>query len=211
MTLFEQMSNDLGQSPLPPQYVPATTPRAIQPFPRPPRREPVVSWIPSLLVACLALGLLGQMVHEEASGIKEEQRRSSDYYSQLGIVEGLQEDVGKLVADPKTTTFTLTGSQSSVHRAVAMWNATRQAGLLFCDDLPILPNNQAYEIWATSKEGVAAKLGQFSAKPGCSVYSFNSPLTGVPVRIEVTAGPRSAANPPILASADATQSSSVGG
>jgi hypothetical protein len=217
MTLFQKMGNDLEQTAPPPQFIPEAAPQIIRTFPPasfppPRRREPAVSWVPSLLIACLTLGIMAQMVRVLAVKIKDEQVRASEYQTGLGITEGFQEEIGKLVADPKTLTFTLLGADKSpVHRAVAMWNVTRQAGMLFCDQLPILSDNRQYEIWATAKDGTSSKVGQFIAKPGISVYFYDAPFTGEPVNIEVTAGHRDAGNPPILANASALHSNSVGG
>jgi hypothetical protein len=167
--------------------------------------HPHVSGVPSpvwaviLVLACLALGLVGGVVQWERGRADVEQRRAVSMAVHDSLLQAQREDLGKLLADPQTRMVRLLPSDGSrVTQAVIAWNPAQQTGFLFCDQLPALDSGVSYEIWAT-RDAEPSPISRIDARPGLSVYRFR-PDGGLNAvrRWEITAGPRSADAAPIL-------------
>jgi hypothetical protein len=108
--------------------------------------------------------------------------------------------VGKLLADPNTSVITLKSLGPSITPpATLAWNFHLRTVVLFSDQLPAQDAAVQYEIWAADANGVITRLGSFSAHPGVSVYPIRFDFTLLHVSsFQLFAGPRSAANAPLL-------------
>jgi hypothetical protein len=163
---------------------------------------PISTWAVSVIFACLALGFLGSAIGSLSRELGHEQHQANVSKTAAQFAEGLNEDMGKLLADPHTQLVRLSsGALLSADAAIA-WNGTTHDGALFCDKLPMLDSPQAYEIWAIAGSDQGAKLGEVRPAPGVSVYPFHySDGLDHLSRFEVTAGSREAGKPPVLTGA----------
>lgn len=156
-------------------------------------------WGAILVVACLALGFCASAVEFERVWGNGEQQRAEVLATADSEVAGQLEDLGQFLADPQTRLIRLTGMDSSpISKAVIVWNASRQKGYLLCDELRVLDAGTAYEVWTRRGSDEPIRIAGIQPKAGQSVYPFR--VTGVRSqdRLEITAGPPSAGNAPIL-------------
>jgi hypothetical protein len=158
-------------------------------------------WSVVLVFACVALGFVASMAEYERINASTERNRAELLATSYSTVEGQLEDIGKFLADPHTRIISLKGSQGlSSTAAVIAWNTAQQNGYFLCDALPTLDSGTGYEIWTLHENDNPVKIATIDAKPGASVYPFRS-WQSIPgkLRLEVTAGPRSAAKTPVFA------------
>ncbi len=150
------------------------------------------SWALSLVIACLAIGLLGAAVRYEQVRIQNERQRSSSLATAASIAAGNSEDLGELMADSRTRLVRLSG-EAGITNASLAWNPARPVGALFCDKLPVVAGGAPYEIWGIGNGGATIHLGDIQPASGVSVYPFPLPTgLGEISRVEITAGPRGA-------------------
>jgi hypothetical protein len=163
-------------------------------------RARISTWAATVVIACLALGFLGSMVQSLSRELGREQNLANGSKSVAEYAQSLNEDVGKLLADPRTQLVRLSSPSLLAADASIAWNGARHDGALFCDKLPLLPSSQAYEIWAIGRADQGAKMVEVRPAPGVSVYPFHySDAVERLSRFEVTAGSRDAAKPPVFA------------
>jgi hypothetical protein len=159
----------------------------------------ISTWAVTVVFACLALGFLGSMVESLSRQLGQQQKLANQSKTNAEYAQSLNEDMGKLLADPQTQLVRLSSPTLSSANAAIAWNASRHDGALLCDTLPLLPASQAYEIWAISPSDQGAKVVELRPAPGVSVYPFHySDAAARLSRFEVTAGSRDAAKPPLL-------------
>jgi hypothetical protein len=163
---------------------------------------PISTWAVTVIFACLALGFLGSAIRSLSRELGHEQNQANVSKTAAQFAEGLNEDMGKLLADPHTQLVRLSsGALLSADAAIA-WNGRTHDGALFCDKLPMLDSPRAYEIWAIAGTDQGAKLGEVAPAPGVSVYPFHySDALDHLSRFEVTAGSRGAGKLPVLTGA----------
>lgn len=156
-------------------------------------------WGAMLVVACLALGFCASAVEYERVWGQGQHQRAELLATADSEVAGQLEDLGRFLADPQTRLIRLKGMDSSpIGDAAIVWNAPRQEGYLLCDQLRVLDEGTAYEVWTRRGSDEPIRIAGIQPKAGQSVYPFRA--TGVKSRdrLEITAGPPSARNAPIL-------------
>jgi hypothetical protein len=159
----------------------------------------ISTWAVTVIFACLAIGFMGSMIESLSHHLGQQQKLANQSKTDAEYAQSQSEDVGKLLADPQTQLVRLTSTTLASANAAIAWNASRHDGALFCDTLPLLPQAQAYEIWAVSPSDQGAKVVDVRPSPGVSVYPFHySDATARLSRFEVTAGSRDATKPPLL-------------
>jgi len=163
---------------------------------------PISTWAVTVIFACLALGFLGSIISSLGRELGQQQNQAKVSKTAAQFAEGLNEDVGKLLADPHTQLVKLSsGALLSADAAIA-WNGARHDGALFCDKLPMLDSPLAYEIWAVDGSDQGTKLAEVKPAPGVSVYPFHySDSLDHLSRFEVTSGARVAGKQPVLTGA----------
>jgi hypothetical protein len=194
----------LQPMPPPPEAFYGTMPPlrlAISPVPtrnvvEPPRQ----TWAGTVIIACLAIGLLSAICRFEMARLQAEREHAMNLAGEASLIEGQQEDLGKLLSDPETRLISLSATNYSDLRGATMaWNGRLQRAVLFCDKLPILGDADQYEIWVADSAGTFSRLGGVDAHPGVSVYPIRfAALTSPISRLEITAGPRELAKGPVL-------------
>jgi hypothetical protein len=148
----------------------------------------VQTWAGTVVIACMAIGLLSAICRFEMARLQAERERAMNLAGEASLVEAQQEDLGKLLSD-----------YSDLRGATMAWNERLQRAVLFCDKLPILGDADQYEIWVADSSGTFSRLGGVDAHPGVSVYPIRFAALASPMsRLEITAGPRELAKGPVL-------------
>jgi hypothetical protein len=158
-------------------------------------------WSIILVFACVALGFTASAADYERIAATSERNQRELLATECSAVEGQLEDLGKFLADPHTRLIPLAGSgEFAADPAAIAWNAVERHGYFLCDDLPVLDSGRGYELWASQGMDDPVKVAMWDIKPGASVYPFRfwQPIAGK-VRLEITAGPRSAQKSPVFA------------
>jgi hypothetical protein len=159
----------------------------------------ISTWAATIVIACLALGFMGAIIQSLGRALGREQNIANQTKSAAEYAQSINEDVGKLLADPQTKLVRLTSASLLSADAAIAWNGARHDGALFCDQLPMLPASQPYEIWAIGGADQGAKVVEVRPEPGVSVYPFHYSDTPERLtRFEITAGARDAARQPVL-------------
>ncbi|MGA2583447.1 MAG: hypothetical protein ABSG31_09240 [Tepidisphaeraceae bacterium] len=160
----------------------------------------VQTWAGTVVIACMAIGLLSAICRFEMARLQAERERAMNLAGEASLVEAQQEDLGKLLSDPDTRLIPLSATNYSDLRGATMaWNERLQRAVLFCDKLPILGDADQYEIWVADSSGTFSRLGGVDAHPGVSVYPIRFAALASPMsRLEITAGPRELAKGPVL-------------
>jgi hypothetical protein len=153
------------------------------------RSAPIGTWAVTVVFACLALGFMGSVIRSLSNKLGQEQNATNSSRTAEQFAAGMNEDMGRLMADPQTQLVRLSSGNQLAADASIAWNAQRQDGALFCDSLPVLPASQAYEIWAIDGSDKGAKVVEVRPEPGVSVYPFHySESGGKLAKFELTAG-----------------------
>lgn len=159
----------------------------------------ISTWAATVVIACLALGFLGSMIHSLSQELGRQQNVAHGFRVDADAAQGQSEETGRLLADPQTQLVHLTSASHLASDASIAWNGARHDGALFCDNLPVLPASQAYEIWAIGRADQGEKVVEIRPAPGVSVYPFHySDALERLSRFEITAGSRDAVKPPVL-------------
>ncbi len=162
-------------APLPPQFI-NPPPRSVAPLdmarPAPPARSNP-TWATTLVFCCLIIGVLAAWIRFEQGVVKFEQNRSLNFATELTLAEGRSEDLGNLLADPKTQMVELVGSATSpVHFGSLAWNGNELRGVLFSDRLPPVTSGGHYLLYGISAANDQHLLAQIDPRAGASVYPF---------------------------------------
>lgn len=160
----------------------------------------LTTWAVTVIIACLALGFMGSIIQSLGRALGRQQNITNTARTAADYAQSVDEDVGKLLADPQTKLVRLTSPSQLTADAAIAWNEARRDGALFCDKLPLLPASQSYEIWAIGRSDKGAKVVEVRPAPGVSIYPFHYSDASVHlIRFEVTAGAPDATRPPALA------------
>jgi len=157
-------------------------------FERPPQSGN--DWAAPLIVACLALGFtiswgtyeLKYRVHEAAA--------VSAYRHDLDFERACDSDLGKLLADPRTTLTRLKDVYSTdpgvsdleepIRSAVVAWNQDREQGVLFCPELKPPASGTSYQVWILPQDGGPIPITLENVQPGKTVFAFTAPDSSLP-------------------------------
>jgi hypothetical protein len=157
------------------------------------------SWAGTIIICCLAIGFLGAMIQFERARYGSELNRAYQLATSVELAQADQETLGRNLSDPNTVLVHLSGfAATDGHASALAFNLPLRWGALLCDRLTKLPDGQHYEVWAilNGSPDNAALIAVLDSEPGVSVYPFHFQSDIVSAdRIEITAGPRSAAAP----------------
>lgn len=184
----------------PPSILPSVPPAQRPSIPVVDKHTPSFGWGALLIAACLALGLLGSLAQYERFQFKAQRIRADDLGATESLIAAQNEDLGRFLAEPQTRLIRLTCTNSSpAVNAALLLNPAKQVGYLLCDQLQVLDHGVQYEIWATGASEEARQMAGIDARAGVSVYPFKTDLELKGANhVEITAGPRSSGNGPIL-------------
>ncbi len=113
---------------------------------------------------------------------------SSDYDQQLGQITAIASSLGFL-KDPNTGKFVLTGNQLAPDlQTVAYWNPVREQSFLDILNLPDLPEDQCFQLWA-DVEGEMVSLGVIEdSADDLILLPFKISATSLNITIEPAGG-----------------------
>jgi len=139
---------------------------------QPPQQEakviafPIFRWLPQaiaagLAVAALWLGFQNMALHEENSTLRTERQLAEIAYhaaqTQLKersfIAENMINDLGRQLREQqdltrlKVTALASLAGNTPEAQAIAVWDPARETGLLTVDKLPVIADNQDYQLW----------------------------------------------------------------
>ncbi|MES1194618.1 MAG: anti-sigma factor, partial [Opitutus sp.] len=127
---------------------------------------PISRWLPQaiaagLAVAALWLGFRNMALHEENSSLRTERQLAEIAYqaaqAQLKersfIAESMINDLGRQLREQqdltrlKVTALASLAGNTPEAQAIAVWDPGRETGLLTVAKLPVIADNQDYQIW----------------------------------------------------------------
>lgn len=122
-------------------------------------------------LAAIALGLTGLGLREDLSGARAEldamRERASEADALRDSLSELVRNVSSLVS---SSPVTLTGTSADVvGRARVFVDADAGRTLLLVDDLPVLPPDQVYQLWAI-RDGAPSDAGSFRLEEAGSAW-----------------------------------------
>ena len=92
----------------------------------------------------------------------------------LDLLTGRENDLGRLLADPRTQFVRLTAAddRSPVRFASAAWNQETQTGAVFCGDLAA-GSDRHYQVWLVPNSGSATTVLLGPTESGRNIYLFS--------------------------------------
>ncbi|MEZ5382102.1 MAG: hypothetical protein R2754_09965 [Microthrixaceae bacterium] len=137
------------------------------------------------VVAALAVG--GLMVRQG--------NRIDDLTSELAA-GGLERSAQAALADPSTELVDLAGSDLLINvRAAVTENGT---GYLFAEDLPELPDDQTYQLWAAREDKVIS-VGVLGPRPTVSAFHTDPGVKALAITVETSGGVVRSGHDPVAA------------
>lgn len=157
-------------------------------------------------VAAIALGLAGLGLREDLSGARAELDAMRE---RVSAADALRDSLSELVRDVSSlvssSPVTLMGtSPDVVGRARVFVDADTGRTLLLVDDLPVLPPDQVYQLWAL-RDGESSDAGTFRLEEAGSAWIELTESTDVSgadlltVTVEKAPGAPAPTSDPILA------------
>jgi hypothetical protein len=150
-------------------------------------------WGSALIIACFGLGFAMSWGTYEMRQRVTQEVGAMDARHELDLVAGQQNDLGRLLADPRTKLVRLTATDDpgALELASVAWNQETQTGAVFCGDLS-MGNHQRYQVWLIPSTGAATAAVFGPAESGRSIYPF-SPTSQVapPVELILTSATKS--------------------
>lgn len=137
----------------------------------------VRGWPLAAAAAVVAMLMLGGLVVRQGTRI--------DNLSSEMASGGIERSAQEALADPSSELVDLAGSELGVNvRAAVTADGT---GYLFAEDLPELPKNQTYQLWAARDDNVVS-VGVLGHRPKVSVFQTGTDAKALAISVETAGG-----------------------
>jgi len=135
---------------------------------------PSHDWGAALVAACVALGVTLAWANYEVRQRLNQQSDFAQFRHHLDLLVSQQNDLGQLLADPRTRLIRLLpqAGDGNWNDASVAWNDSLQDGALFCR-ISDGSAGQRFQIWLVPATGEAAGADLGLAAAGRTVYPFS--------------------------------------